>query len=110
MRLNPDYSPENDDSPAVEFGTVSASSFKDALAALDEESQGQVQEIAMNLASTLFSREAEISSAIPPELVDQLELDRESTTRIAMIELLAFQQWQLSNVSRTLQFLLEQNQ
>jgi hypothetical protein len=110
MRLNPQFEPEKDDPNTIEFGTVSTSSFKEALEALDDDSKGQVQEIAMNLASTLFSRESEISSAIPPELVDQLDLDRESTTRIAMIELMAFQQWQLSNLSRTLQFLLEQNQ
>ena len=110
MRLNKGFEAENDDGQTIEFGTVSAGSFKEALEALDEDSQGQVQDIAMNLASTLFSREAEITSAIPPEVADQIELDKESTSRIAMIELLAFQQWQLSNLSRTVQFLLQQNQ
>ena len=110
MRINPGFSPNGKDD-FVEFGEASGSTLEELMESLDEEARNDINHMAMSLSHSLFNREAEITKMtknIPPELLESSggEIDSATKSKVALIELLAFQQWQLSNLSRTVSILL----
>jgi hypothetical protein len=110
MKINPGFNPNSKDD-FVEFGEASGSSLEELMESLDDEARDDINHMALSLSNSLFKREDEITkmtNKLPPELLESSngEIDSATKSKVALIEVLAFQQWQLSNLSRTIAILL----